>query len=91
MNRHYGVKPFECNICGKTFSEMSTVYKHVKSNHSTKSEKQTQDEIIIHQLPTGHIGEMVVPTDLIQNVVINIDNKIVENISIEEKGPSVAL
>jgi len=89
MNRHYGVKPFECNICGKTFSEMSTVYKHVKSNHSTKSEKQTQDEIIIHQLSPSQIGE--IDEDLIQNVVINIDNKIVENISIEDKGLSVAL
>ena len=89
MNRHYGVKPFECNICGKTFSEMSTVYKHVKNNHSTKSEKQTQDEIIIHQLSPSQIGE--IDEDLIQNVVINIDNKMVENISIEEKGLSVAL
>ena len=89
MNRHYGVKPFECNICGKTFSEMSTVYKHVKNNHSTKSEKQTQDEIIIHQLSPSQIGE--IDEDLIQNVVINIDNKIVENISIEEKGLSMAL
>ena len=83
MNRHYGVKPFECNICGKSFSEMSTVYKHVKNNHSTKSEKQTQDEIIIHQLSPSQIGE--IDENLMQNVVINIDNKIVENISIEEK------
>ena len=62
---------------------MSTVYKHVKNNHSTKSEKQTQDEIIIHQLSPSQIGE--IDENLMQNVVINIDNKIVENISIEEK------
>ena len=74
---------WECNICGKSFSEMSTVYKHVKNNHSTKSEKQTQDEIIIHQLSPSQIGE--IDENLMQNVVINIDNKIVENISIEEK------
>ena len=65
------------------------MYKHVKNSHSTKSEKQTQDEIIIHQLSPSQIGE--IDEDLIQNVVINIDNKIVENISIEEKGLSVAL
>ena len=87
MNRHSGLKPFECNICGKAFSEMSTVYKHVKTHDVSKSEKQTREEIIIHQLPPNHI-DAIVSSNIIDDVVINLDNKLSNVISIDRSEKS---
>ena len=83
LNRHYGIKPFECKICNKTFSEMSTVYKHLKTHE--KGEKLVEDQIIIHQLPAGdNINELTdVDNDLIDDVVIDIGDKINNYINIE--------
>ena len=83
LNRHYGIKPFECKICNKTFSEMSTVYKHLKTHE--KGEKLVEDQIIIHQLPAAaNINELTdVDNDLIDDVVINIGDKINNYINIE--------
>ena len=83
LNRHYGLKPFECKICRKTFSEMSTVYKHLKTHE--KGEKIVEDQIIIHELPVAaNINELTdVSNDLIDDVVINIGDKINNYINIE--------
>jgi len=53
MNRHYGLKPYECKVCGRAFSEMSTVYKHIKTHdHQKKVEIGSMDEqVIVRQLP----------------------------------------
>jgi len=53
MNRHYGLRPYECKVCAKSFSEMSTVYKHLKSHEKGKVEESTEDQIIIHDLPSS--------------------------------------
>ena len=83
LNRHYGLKPFECKICKKTFSEMSTVYKHLKTHE--KGEKMVEDQIIIHELPAAaNISQLTdVSNDLIDDVVINIGDKINNYINIE--------
>ena len=72
-----------CKICRKTFSEMSTVYKHLKTHE--KGEKIVEDQIIIHELPVAaNINELTdVSNDLIDDVVINIGDKINNYINIE--------
>ena len=88
LNRHYGLKPFECKICRKTFSEMSTVYKHLKTHE--KGERPVEDQIIIHELPSeANINDLTdVSNDLIDDVVINISDKINNYINIEQIAES---
>jgi DMSO/TMAO reductase YedYZ molybdopterin-dependent catalytic subunit len=56
MNRHYGLKPYECKVCGKAFSEMSTVYKHIKT-HEQENQKLkvecVEEQVIVHELPSA--------------------------------------
>jgi len=87
MNRHYGLRPYECKVCGKSFSEMSTVYKHLKSHEMGKIEESSEEQIIIHDLPSSlEFTDIVhhnvddpdlaeVPGDTLQNV-ISIEEKI---------------
>jgi len=84
MNRHYGLRPYECKECGKSFSEMSTVYKHIKSHEKSKIEESSDDQIIIHDLPSSlELADIVhhsvedpdVPNDLMEDVVISMENK----------------
>ena len=62
---------------------MSTVYKHLKTHE--KGEKIEEDQIIIHELPAAaNISELTdVSNDLIEDVVINIGDKINNYINIE--------
>jgi len=87
MNRHYGLRPYECKVCGKSFSEMSTVYKHLKSHEMGKIEEPSEEQIIIHDLPSSlEFTDIVhhnvddpdlteVPGDTLHNV-ISIEEKI---------------
>jgi len=87
MNRHYGLRPYECKVCGKSFSEMSTVYKHLKSHEMGKIEESSEEQIIIHDLPSSlELTDIVhhnvddpdlseVPGDTLENV-ISIEEKI---------------
>jgi len=94
MNRHYGLRPYECKECGKSFSEMSTVYKHIKSHEKSKIEESSEDQIIIHDLPSSlELTDIVhhsvedpelseVPDDLMDDVVIGMEDKI-DNVVID--------
>jgi len=94
MNRHYGLRPYECKVCGKSFSEMSTVYKHIKSHEKGKIEESTEEQIIIHDLPSSlELTDIVhhsvddpelseVPNDLMKDVVIGMEDKI-DNVVID--------
>jgi len=35
-NRHYGIKPFGCTVCGKAFSEASAYGKHMKRHGAAR-------------------------------------------------------
>jgi len=94
MNRHYGLRPYECKVCGKSFSEMSTVYKHIKSHEKGKIEESSEEQIIIHDLPSSlEFTDIVhhsvedpelteVPSDPIDNAVIGMEDKI-DNVVID--------
>eukprot|EP00092_Neocalanus_flemingeri_P006470 GFUD01006974.1.p1 GENE.GFUD01006974.1~~GFUD01006974.1.p1 ORF type:complete len:703 (-),score=133.76 GFUD01006974.1:54-2162(-) len=100
MNRHYGLRPYECKVCGKSFSEMSTVYKHIKSHEKGKVEEPTEEQIIIHDLPSAlELTDIVhhtvddpelseVPDDLMEDVVIGMednDNAVIDMEQDEKK------
>merc|ERR1711874_808575 len=46
------LRPYECKYCRKTFSEMSSCYKHVKS-HEKSQESKLEEHIIVHDIQDG--------------------------------------
>lgn len=92
MNRHYGLRPYECKVCGKSFSEMSTVYKHLKSHETGKLEEATEEQIIIHDLPSSLEFTNIVHHTVDDPELTEVAAGTLENvISIEEKINNVVM
>ena len=66
----------ECKICGQTFSEMSAVYKHVKTHVKNISDQEIQNDIIIHKVE--NVKEL---EDIPEDSAIGTVLKICHNIS----------
>lgn len=92
MNRHYGLRPYECKVCGKSFSEMSTVYKHLKSHEVGKIEESSEEQIIIHDLPSSFEFTDIVNHTVDDPELADVSGGTLENvISIEEKINNVVI
>ena len=51
MSRHYGLKPYECKVCGKASSEMSAVYKHLKTQEQQdKVLELVEEQVLVREV-----------------------------------------
>ena len=78
MSRHYGLKPYECKVCGKASSEMSAVYKHLK----TQEQQDKVLELVEEQVPNLQL------TDIVYAEVEDIGEDLVEDGLVIQAGGS---
>ena len=83
MTRHYGLKPYECKVCGKAFSEMSTVYKHIKTHEQQdKVLEEVEEQVLVREVPSLQL------TDIVHAEVEDIGEDLVEDGLVIQVGGS---
>ncbi len=56
VSRHYGLQPYMCKLCDKTFSEPSAAHKHVKATH-----KKADRSLVMVNNPDWSQLQVIVP------------------------------
>ena len=83
MSRHYGLKPYECKVCGKAFSEMCTVYKHIKTHEQQdKVLELLEEQVLVREVPSLQL------TDIVHAEVEDIGEDLVEDGLVIQAGGS---